>query len=36
MIKYLLGSREKIKVKVCKEGNNVIFEIVDNGVGILK
>ncbi|MDM5433619.1 sensor histidine kinase [Bacillus hominis] len=35
-IKYSSGSREKIKVKACKEGNTVILEIVDSGVGIPK
>ncbi|KAA0750272.1 sensor histidine kinase [Bacillus sp. AY3-1] len=35
-IKYSSGSREKIKVEACKEGNNVILEITDNGVGIPK
>ncbi|HDX9541821.1 TPA: sensor histidine kinase, partial [Bacillus thuringiensis] len=35
-IKYSSGSREKIKVKACKEGNTVILEIADNGVGIPK
>lgn len=35
-IKYSSGSREKIKVRACKEGNNVILEIADNGVGIPK
>lgn len=35
-IKYSSGSREKIKVKACKEGNTAILEIADNGVGIPK
>ncbi|MED2150736.1 ATP-binding protein, partial [Bacillus thuringiensis] len=35
-IKYSSGSREKIKMKACKEGNTVILEIADNGVGIPK
>ena len=35
-IKYSSGSREKIRVRACKEGNNVILEIADNGVGIPK
>ena len=35
-IKYSSGSREKIKVKACKEGNTVVLEIIDSGVGIPK
>lgn len=35
-IKYSSGSREKIKVKACREGNTVVLEIIDSGVGIPK
>ncbi|MBE7103666.1 HAMP domain-containing histidine kinase [Bacillus cereus] len=35
-IKYSSGSREKIKVKTCREGNTVVLEIADSGVGIPK